>query len=365
LVTVDCLVIGAGVIGLAVARSLARGGREVLVVEAEDAIGTGVSSRSSEVIHAGIYYPTGLTKTRWCVEGNAMLYQFCRQYGVPHRRCGKLIVATEESEVDKLAALEAQAKANGVEDLVWLDLAQARALEPAVRAKRALLSPSTGIIDSHALILALRGDAEAHGAMIALATPVVSGQAQGDTVTIDTGGADPMRLAARLVVNAAGLGAQGVARMIDGMPADRIPPLFLAKGNYFSLRAPSPFSRLVYPMPAPGGLGVHLTLDLSGRARFGPDVDWIDAIDYAVDPTRTETFYSAIRSYWPDLPDGALQPSYAGIRPKIACPGGSWTDFLVQTERDHGVRGLVNLFGIESPGLTASLAIAEGIAKRL
>jgi L-2-hydroxyglutarate oxidase LhgO len=357
--SVDCVVIGAGVVGLAVARAFARAGREVLVLEAESAIGTGVSSRNSEVIHAGIYYPTGLTKTQLCVKGNAMLYRFCRDYGVPHRRCGKLVVAANESEVEMLAVLDAQANANGVDDLVWLTGAEARALEPALRASRAVLSPSTGIVDSHALMLALRGDAEAHGAMIALATPVVAGRAQSDSVTIETGGSEPMRLAASLVINAAGLGAQTVARAIDGMPADKIPSQHLAKGNYFSLRGRSPFSRLVYPMPAAGGLGVHLTLDLAGQARFGPDVEWIESIDYAVDPRRAESFYAAIRTYWPELPDNALQPAYAGIRPKIARPGGSATDFLIQTEDDHGVRGLVNLFGIESPGLTASLAIAE------
>jgi L-2-hydroxyglutarate oxidase LhgO len=238
----------------------------VVVVEAEDAIGTGVSSRNSEVIHAGIYYPTGLAKTRLCVEGKAMLYRFCREYGVQHRRSGKLIAAADESEVAKLAALEAQAKTNGVDDLLWLSGAEARALEPALRANRALLSPSSGIVDSHALMLALKGDAEAHGAMIAFATPVVSGRAHGDGVMIETGGAEPMRFTATLVVNAAGLGAQAVARAIDGLPADKIPPLFLAKGNSFSLTVRSPFSRLVYPMPAPGGLGVHLTLDLAGQA---------------------------------------------------------------------------------------------------
>ena len=362
---VECLVIGAGVVGLAVARALARARREVVVVEAEDAIGTGVSSRNSEVIHAGIYYPTGLAKTRLCVEGKAMLYRFCREYGVPHRRSGKVIVAADESEIAKLAALEAQAKANGVDDLLRLSGAEARALEPALRANRALLSPSTGIVDSHALMLALKGDAEAHGAMIALATQVVSGRVYGDGVPIETGGAEPMRFTATLVVNAAGLDAQAVARAIDGLPADKIPPLFLAKGNHFSLTVRSPFSRLVYPMPAPGGLGVHLTLDLAGQARFGPDVEWVETIDYDVDSRRAESFYAGIRTYWPDLPDGALQPGYAGIRPKIARPGGSATDFLIQTERDHGVRGLVNLFGIESPSLTASLAIAEEIAERL
>jgi len=363
--SIDCLVIGAGVIGLAVARRLARARREVIVVEAESAIGTGTSSRNSEVIHAGIYYPIGLTKTRLCVEGNAMLYAFCRDYGVPHLRCGKLIAAANEAEIAGLAALEAQARASGVDDLVWLTGEEARALEPALKANRGLLSPSTGIVDSHALMLALRGDAEAHGAMVALATPVVSGRAASDGLAIETAGAEPMRLKAKVVVNAAGLGAQAVARAIDGLPADKIPPLHLAKGNYFSLSIRSPFSRLVYPMPAAGGLGVHLTLDLAGQARFGPDVEWIDAINYDVDPRRANSFYAAIRTYWPDLPDNVLQPAYAGIRSKIARPGGSTTDFLIQTENDHGVRGLVNLFGIESPGLTSRLAIAEEIVKML
>jgi L-2-hydroxyglutarate oxidase LhgO len=363
--TIDCLVIGAGVVGLAVARALARAGREVIVVEAEGTIGAGTSSRNSEVIHAGIYYPTGLVKTRLCVEGKAMLYAFCAEFGVPHRRCGKLIVAADETETAKLAALEAQAKANGVHDLVWLSGAEARALEPALVAHRALLSPSTGIIDSHALMLALKGDAEAHGAMVALETPVISGRVEADGVVIETGGAEPMQLKAALVVNAAGLGAQAVARAIAGMPVEKIPPLHLAKGNYFGLAVRPPFSRLVYPMPAEGGLGVHLTLDLAGQARFGPDVEWLEAIDYGVDPRRADSFYAAIRIYWPGLPDDSLQPAYAGIRPKIARPGGSSTDFLIQTETDHGVRGLVNLFGIESPGLTASLALAEEVAARL
>jgi L-2-hydroxyglutarate oxidase LhgO len=360
---VECLVIGAGVLGLAAARALARNGREVIVVESEDHIGTGVSSRNSEVIHAGIYYPTGLKKTRLCVDGKAMLYEFCRDFGVPHKRCGKLLVAGDVPEIEKLAAIKAQAEANGVNDLVWLSGAEARALEPALVGERALLSPSTGIIDSHALMLALRGDAEAHGAMIALKTPVVSGRVEGRGLTVETGGATPMVIAADVVVNAAGLGAQATARSIAGMPAAKIPPLYLAKGNYFSLATRSPFSRLIYPVPTPGGLGVHLTLDLAGQARFGPDVEWLDAIDYTVDPRRADSFYAAIRTYWPDLPDGALQPDYAGIRPKIARPGGSTTDFLVQTERDHGVTGLINLFGIESPGLTSSLAIADRVAR--
>jgi len=363
--SVECLVVGAGVVGLAVARALALAGREVIVVESEGGIGSGVSSRNSEVIHAGIYYPTGLDKTRLCVAGKAMLYAFCQEFGVPHKRCGKLLVAVNEGEVGKLAALKAQADANGVTDLTWLSGAEARALEPALVAERALLSPSTGIIDSHAFMLALRGDAEAHGAMIAFETPVLAGRAGDRRLVIETGGAAPMRIGATHVVNAAGLGAQKVARSIAGMPADRIPPLHLAKGNYFSLSGRSPFSHLIYPMPTPGGLGVHLTLDLAGEAKFGPDVEWVDAIDYDVDPRRAESFYAAIRTYWPDLSDGALKPAYAGVRPKIARPGGSNTDFLIQTEKDHGLPGLINLFGIESPGLTASLAIADWVARRM
>ena len=361
---VECLVVGAGVVGLAIARALARARREVIVVESESGIGSGISSRNSEVIHAGIYYPTGLDKTRLCVDGKSMLYAFCQEFGVPHERCGKLLVANA-GEVDKLATLKAQAEANGVADLIWLSGKEARALEPALLVERALLSPSTGIIDSHAFMLALRGDAEAHGAMIAFETPVLTGRATEQGLVIETGGPAPMRVAAEIVVNAAGLGAQAVARSIAGVPADKIPPLHLAKGNYFSLSGRSPFSRLIYPMPTPGGLGVHLTLDLAGQAKFGPDVEWVEAIDYDVDPGRAASFYAAIRTYWPDLPDGALQPGYAGVRPKIARPGGSNTDFLIQTEKDHGAAGLINLFGIELPGLTASLAIADWLARRV
>jgi L-2-hydroxyglutarate oxidase LhgO len=363
--SVECLVVGAGVIGLAVARALARARREVIVVEGERGIGAGVSSRNSEVIHAGIYYRTGLDKTRLCVDGKAMLYAFCQEFGVPHKRCGKLLVAVNAGEVDKLTAIRAQAEANGVTDLVWLSGEDARALEPALVAERALLSPSTGIIDAHAFMLALRGDAEAHGAMFAFETPVLAGHTSGHGLVIEVGGPAPMRLAAGLVVNAAGLGAQALARTIAGMPADKIPPLHLAKGNYFSLGGRSPFSRLIYPMPTEGGLGVHLTLDLAGQAKFGPDVEWVDAIDYNVDPGRAPCFYAAIRTYWPGLPEDALQPGYAGVRPKIARPGGSTTDFLLQTEKEHGVAGLINLFGIESPGLTASLAIADRLAHRV
>jgi L-2-hydroxyglutarate oxidase LhgO len=363
--SVECLVVGAGVIGLAVARALARAGREVIVIESESGIGAGVSSRNSEVIHAGIYYSTALDKTRLCVDGKAMLYAFCTEFSVPHKRCGKLLVAVNAGEIDKLTAIKAQAEANGVTDLVWLSGEEARALEPALTAERALLSPSTGIIDAHGYMLALRGDAEAHGAMFAFETPVLAGRTNGQGLIIEVGGLAPMRLAAGLVVNAAGLGAQTLARSIIGMPADKIPPRHLAKGNYFSLSGRSPFSRLIYPMPTPGGLGVHLTLDLAGQAKFGPDVEWVDEIDYDVDPGRAPSFYAAIRTYWPDLPEGALQPGYAGVRPKIARPGGSTTDFLLQTEKEHGVAGLINLFGIESPGLTASLAIADWLTHRV
>jgi L-2-hydroxyglutarate oxidase LhgO len=360
---VDCIVVGAGVVGLAIARQLAREGREVIVLEAEASIGQGTSSRNSEVIHAGIYYPTGLVKTALCVEGKSKLYQFCEDYHVPHKRCSKLLVATTAAEIPKLEAIQRQAVANEVDDLVWLDAGEALDMEPALRCVKALLSPSTGIIDSHALMLALHGDAEAHGATLVFKTPVVSGAANGDGLILRTGGAEPMTLAARTVVNAAGLGAQALAANVAEMPADRVPPLHLAKGNYFALATKSPFSRLIYPMPTAGGLGVHLTLDLGGRARFGPDVEWVDRIDYSVDPKRGQSFYAAIRAYWPELPDGALEPAYCGIRPKIERPGGSQTDFLIQDEKSHGVRGLINLFGIESPGLTSSLAIAELVAR--
>lgn len=359
--TVDCIVVGAGVVGLATARALARAGREVIILEAAGSIGQGISSRSSEVIHAGIYYQTGLLKTRVCVAGRDMLYRFCTDFGVPHRRCGKLIVATSETERPKLDAIRAQAEANGVHDLMPLSAERARELEPALGCVAALLSPSTGIIDSHAFMSALLGDAEAHGAMLALNTPVAGGAVERDGIVIEAGGAEPTMLKARLVVNAAGLGAQTVAGSLRGMQPEKIPPLHLAKGNYFSLAGHAPFSRLIYPVPEAGGLGVHLTLDMQGRVRFGPDVEWIDREDYSVDPRRGDAFYAAIRRYWPGLKDGTLEPAYAGIRPKIERPGGSTTDFMIQTAETHGIASLVNLFGIESPGLTSSLAIAEEI----
>jgi L-2-hydroxyglutarate oxidase LhgO len=359
---VECVIVGAGVVGLAIARRLARSGREVIVLEAAEAIGTATSSRSSEVIHAGIYYPAGSLMARTCVSGRRALYAYCREYGIPHRNCGKLIVATTEQEAGRLRSIRAHAEANGVEDLQLLNGDDARALEPALCCVAALLSPSTGIIDSHAFMLALRGDAERDAAAFAFHTPLLRARATPRGLEIETGGDTPMTLACDLLVNAAGLGAPAVARSVEGMPMDRIAPAYLAKGNYFSCSIQTPFSRLIYPVPEPGGLGVHLTLDLAGQARFGPDVEWIDTPDYDVDPARAARFYPAIRRYWPELPDDALIPAYSGIRPKIVPPAVAVQDFMIEGPADHGVAGLINLFGIESPGLTASLAIADHVA---
>jgi len=356
---IDCVVVGAGVIGLAVARRLAQAGREVIILEAAEAIGTITSSRNSEVIHAGIYYPAASLMARMCVSGKRALYDYCRDHGIPYRNCGKLIVATSPNETLRLQSIKAHAEANGVADLQTLSGDAARALEPALNCDAALLSPSTGIIDSHAYMLALRGDAEAAGAACAFHAPLLRAKAAAGRIELDVGGDAPVTIECGLLVNAAGLAASAVARNIGGMPIELIPPAYLAKGNYFSCNARAPFSRLIYPVPEPGGLGVHLTLDLAGQARFGPDVEWVETIDYAVDPARAERFYPAIRRYWPTLPDGALMPSYSGIRPKIVPPAVATQDFVIQGPRDHGVDGLINLFGIESPGLTSSLAIAD------
>ena len=359
---VECVVIGAGVIGLAVARRLAQSGREVIVLEAAEGIGTVTSSRNSEVIHAGIYYKAGSLMARMCVAGKHALYRYCGEHGVPHKNCGKLIVATTPAETEKLASIRAHAQANGVLDMKVLSGDEARALEPALKCDAALLSPSTGIIDSHAYMLSLRGEAEDAGAAFAFHTPLVRAKARAGRIELEAGGASPMTLVCDLLINAAGLNAPAVARAIAGMPIEMIPSAYLAKGNYFSCSARAPFSRLIYPVPEPGGLGVHLTLDMAGQARFGPDVEWIETIDYAVDPARAARFYPAIRKYWPTLPDGALMPSYSGIRPKIVPPAVARQDFLMQGPREHGVAGLINLFGIESPGLTSSLAIAGHVA---
>jgi len=352
---VECLVIGAGVVGLAIARALALAGREVVVLEAADAIGTGTSSRNSEVIHAGIYYPAGSLKTRLCVEGRDRLYAYCASHGVAHRRTGKLIVATEASELATLDGLSAAAAANGV-ILDVLDATAARTLEPALRTAGALHSPLTGIVDSHGLMLAYQGEAEANSAMVAFNTAFKRAQ------PLPGGGfrvwAGETVLDCAVLINSSGLGAQTVAGAIDGLPAGAIPPLHLVKGNYFTLPGKPAFSRLIYPVPAKAGLGVHLTLDLAGQMRFGPDTEYVESLDYRVDPARAEVFYAAIRRYWPGLPDGTLQPAYSGIRPKLQGPQDGFRDFVINAS----LPGLVNLFGIESPGLTASLAIADHVA---
>lgn len=356
---IDTVVIGAGVVGLACARALALAGREVIVLESESAIGTGTSSRNSEVIHAGIYYPPGSLKAKLCVTGRLALYPFLAERGIAHRRCGKLIVATEPAQIAELEKIRAQAASNGVADLRMLSAREARALEPQLVCVAALESPSTGIIDSHGFMLALRGEAENHGAAIAFRSPVLSGSIREGNIELEVGGAEPVRLRARSVVNCAGLFAQSVARSIAGFPGERVPPSYYCKGNYFSLSGHSPFTRLIYPAPESAGLGVHLTLDLAGQARFGPDVEWIERIDYDVDPRRAQVFYEAVRRYWPHLKNGALQPAYSGIRPKLQAKGEPSCDFLIEGPKDHGVAGLVNLFGIESPGLTAALAIGD------
>jgi L-2-hydroxyglutarate oxidase LhgO len=360
---VECVVIGAGVVGLAAARALALAGREVVLLEAAETIGTGTSSRNSEVVHAGLYYPAGSLKATLCVAGRQALYAYCASRGLGHRRTGKWIVATSEEEVALLHQIKAKAAANGTTDLFFLDAETIRREEPELRCIAALASPSSGIVDSHDLMLSLLGEAEAHGAMIAYRTPVLAVRRAERGLAIETGGAGAMTLACDLLVNAAGLAATEIARRIEGMPAERVPPLRLAKGNYFALQGKAPFRRLIYPVPVPGGLGVHITLDLAGRARFGPDVEWIESIDYRVDPARAVPFYAAVRRYWPGLPEGALMPDYAGIRPKIGLPGGPDADFMIQGPAQHGFAGLINLFGIESPGLTASLAIGGRIAE--
>jgi L-2-hydroxyglutarate oxidase LhgO len=357
----DIVVAGAGVVGLAVARALALAGRSVLVLEAEAAIGTAISSRSSEVIHAGLYYPPDSLKARLCVEGRDRLYGYCAARGVAARPIGKLVVAADAGEIGALERVASRAAANGVTDLAWLEPPEVRALEPALACVAALLSPSTGIVDSHGLMLAYQGDAEAAGAEIVCRAPILGGEIRRDGLALAIGGAEPMRLDCRWLINAAGLDAVGLAGRIAGMPAAAVPRAYLCKGSYYGLRGRAPFSRLIYPVPEQAGLGVHLTLDLAGQARFGPDVEWVEQPGWDVEIARAAGFYAAIRNYWPGLPDGALQPGYAGIRPKISGPGEAAADFRIDGPGRHGVAGLVNLFGIESPGLTASLAIARTV----
>jgi L-2-hydroxyglutarate oxidase LhgO len=354
------LVVGAGVVGLAVARAAARAGAEVIVAEAASSIGTGISSRNSEVIHAGLYYPTASVRARLCAPSRRRLYDFCASHGVPHRKCGKLVVATADAELERLEAIHAQGRANGVEGLELIDAAAARRLEPALACAAALLSPETGIIDSHSFMTALRGELEDHGGSIAFNTRIerLARAPSGWTAFF---GPEPQSVCFDAVVNAAGLGAQRLARATEGY--SRVPRLVLAKGNYFSFAGRPVFSRLVYPVPAPGGLGVHVTLDLAGRMRFGPDVEWITDESYDVDPARADAFYARIRDYWPALPEGSLLPDYAGIRPKLTGPGEPAADFMIDAPKE--LPGLVQLFGIESPGLTASLALADEVVAYL
>ena len=358
---VDVVVMGAGVVGLAVARELALAGREVMVLESENAIGTGTSSRNSEVIHAGIYYPQGSLKARLCVKGKALLYAYCAERGVAHRQLGKLIVATSPEQVQDLDGIVAKAAANGVHDLQKLSAREAQAMEPALACEAALFSPSTGIVDSHGLMLALQGDLENAGGLLALLSPVHQiGLRQGTAshpIRLST--QDGTELACQVLVNAAGLSAVAMARRMNGLDCSLLPSAHYAKGNYFTLAGKAPFSRLIYPVPEKAGLGVHLTLDLGGQAKFGPDVQWVDdPTDLQVDPRRGDAFYTEVRRYWPGLADGALLAGYAGMRPKINGPHEAAADFKAQGPAEHGVPGLVNLLGIESPGLTSSLALA-------
>jgi len=359
---VQCIVVGAGVVGLAIARALAQSGRAVLVLEAEIHFGTGTSSRNSEVIHAGIYYPTGSLKARLCVAGRRQLYEYCASRAVPHRKLGKLVVATREAQIEPLQALHAKALANDVEGCALISDDDARRLEPALRCAAAMHSRETGIIDSHALMLALLGDLESAGGMVAYASPFARARRSASRWIASAGGAEPMEVSCDWLVNAAGLHAQQVASAIEPLPPEHVPPTYYARGCYFQLAGKAPFLRLIYPLPAPGGLGVHLTLDMGGQARFGPDVEWIDRIAYTVDPPRADSFYAEVREYWPQLADGVLAPAYAGIRPKLAGCDEGVRDFLIEGPAEHGVDGLVNLFGIESPGLTACLAIGAWVA---
>ena len=355
------LVIGAGVIGLAAARAAARAGHDVVIAEATSAIGTGISSRNSEVIHAGLYYPTGSRRAQHCPRGRGMLYDFCASHGVPHRKCGKLVVATAAEEIGRLEAILEQARINGVEGVEVIDAAAAKKLEPELACVAALHSPETGIIDSHRFMLALRGDLEDRGGMIAFNSPIERLRPARGGWKAGIGGGEPQWLRFDAVVNCAGLGAQELARATEGYPPARVPRLVLAKGNYFGFVGRPAFSRLIYPVPVPGGLGVHVTLDLAGRMRFGPDVEWIERENYDVDGARATAFYQGIRKYWPRLPDNSLTPDYAGIRPKLTGPGETALDFVIDGPRQHGLERIVHLFGIESPGLTCALSLAEGI----
>ena len=365
---VDCVVVGAGVVGLAVAREMALQGRETILLEREDSFGTISSARNSEVIHAGIYYPKDSLKAKLCVEGNRLLYEYCRSHQVSTQAYGKLIVATDASQLDDLQAILYKAQNNQVPDIKMISGAQAKSLEPQLHCEAAVLSSSTGVVDGHGLMLSLLGGFEDAGGMIAYQSPLISARPIGsnaqDGFELEIGGADGMKIQTKLLINCAGMSAPAIAKKIEGLAQEQIPKAYFAKGNYFSLSGKSPFKHLIYPIPEPGGLGVHLTLDMGGQAKFGPDVEWLDIdvesqIDYTVNPKRSEGFYEAVRRYWPGLKDNTLEPDYSGVRAKIVPPNTPAGDFCFNTPKDHGLEGLFNLYGFESPGLTSSLAIAK------
>lgn len=372
---VDCVVIGAGVIGLAVAREMALQGRETILLERESAFGTISSARNSEVIHAGIYYPKDSLKAKLCVEGNRLLYEYCRTHHVSTQPYGKFIVASDESQLDALQAILYKAQQNQVPEIKLITGEQAESMEPDLQCAAAVLSSTTGIVDSHGFMLSLLGGFEDAGGMIAYQSPLISAKPMGtsaqDGFELEIGGTDGMKIQTKLLINCAGMSAPAIAKKIEGLAQEQIPKAYFAKGNYFSLSGKSPFKHLIYPIPEPGGLGVHLTLDMGGQAKFGPDVEWLEIdeenqIDYTVNPKRGEGFYEAVRKYWPGLKDNALQPDYSGVRAKIVPPNAPAGDFCFNTPKDHGLEGLFNLYGFESPGLTSSLAIAkylEGLIK--
>jgi L-2-hydroxyglutarate oxidase LhgO len=360
---VDTIVIGAGVIGLAIARAIAQSKREVLILEAEDAVGTATSSRNSGIIHAGIYYRPGSLKARFCVMGRDLLYAYAAARGIAHKKCGKLIVATHRDQITKLHEWCANAERNGVGVMRLLTAVEAKAMEPEVSCAAALHVPQTGIIDQHEYLMALLGDAEVAGATLALQAPVEKGAVTDNGFALEVGGNSKMSIACGTLINAAGLGAQNFARRLEGLDPATVPGQVLAKGNYFSLAGKSPFQMLIYPLPVLGSSGLHASCDLGGRLRFGPDVEWVDRIDYRVDPSRAPQFEQAVRRYWPGLPLNALQPDFAGIRPKLAKNSPHDSDFVVHDLRVHGVPRLINLYGIESPGLTSALALADHVAR--
>ena len=359
---IEAVVVGAGVVGLSIARALSSRGVEVLVLEQEAGIGQVTSSRNSEVIHAGLYYPPDSLKARFCVQGKRALYQYCSERGVPHRRCGKLVVATSEDEGGALAQLYERASQNGVEDIELIGAERLGILEPEICGSAALVSDSTGILDSHALMLSFQGDAEANGATVQCRTPFVEGKLGNASIELRTGGDEPAEIETELLVNAAGLGAWDLSKSLSGLDPSTVPPRHLAKGSYFTMSSRAPIKRLIYPLPSPAGLGIHLTSDLGGQLRFGPDAEWVDAIDYAVDPTRAGSFEDAIRRYWPGLPDGVLSPAYSGIRPRVSGPDEAPGDFVIHGPEQTGHPSYVALYGIDSPGLTTSLALGVYVA---